>query len=193
MQDILDAAVAYSDRWYSFWQIIGAIATVAAVGVALLLGRRDARLRTRAQQDELSRLEAERDEAMRRQHSAETAEATRAREAQARKIAFWTVSHEDIVGGERKTRYTVFCHNYSDAIVFDLKVYPAVSPRTGSAIKTSLDPGDRFSSFFWGPEGGGMEHAMTFSDLQRRHWRLHEDGRLELVGPVSVSTLEASA
>lgn len=155
MQDILDATVVHSDRWYSFWQMLGAIATVGAVVVALLLGRRDARLRTRAQEEELSRLETERDEARRRQSRAEHLEAARAEEAQARKIAFWTTSYENAVGGEVKTQYSVYCHNYSDAIIFNLRAYPAVAPRDSSVTRSSLDPGERFNGIFWGPEGGG--------------------------------------
>lgn len=100
--------------------------------------------------------------------------------------------YEVAAGGEPKTRYTVYCHNYSDAIIFDLRAYPEVGPRNGSATRPTLDPGESFSATFWGPEGGGMKHAVTFYDLKRQQWRLHDSGTLDLVDALAATTLHAS-
>ena len=104
----------------TIWDIATAIGTVSAVLAALSLGLYDGRVQRKRQAEELRRLETERDQARAARDAAEALEATRIREAQARKVAIWT--EDDPKWAPSLPRTVMAVGNFSDAPVFNLVV-----------------------------------------------------------------------
>lgn len=186
MQDFLDATVQYSDRWYSFWQMIGALGTVGAVVVALTLGRRDSKLRSDAQKAELSRLERERDEARRLSE-------LQARRAQAEQIHFWIAPTKwDTIYAEGPPgeRELVDWVDGKHLVLRNASAVPVISPTIHYTFprldkkfaydgdRDALLPSTQFEAF----SPLDLDDATGFAefrDVNSVWWRRWGDGRLE--------------
>lgn len=150
------------------WEIVGALASAFAAGVALWLASRERADRKAAEDD--------RDEAREAQRRAEMAEARREREAQARQVVV-IAERYNANGPTVPVRITV--GNYSTMPVSDVAVYRRTSdsdeqvaftfalkdPVRETATTIPMDPGD--------------EAYATFQDAAGSRWRRFTDGRLE--------------
>ncbi|MFC4632159.1 hypothetical protein ACFO6V_28210 [Promicromonospora alba] len=181
--------IKYVERWHDAWEVVAAVAsivgsgaTVGAVVVALMLGRREARDRAEAQRAELERLRQERDEARQERDKAEQTAITRQREAQARRIVLQDVM--TVVEGRFGTNEVeVTVSNYSDMPVFDLTLFcphRSSQPNRGPQVHI-LNPNESVTHLFRHVGSSSVSHA-TFRDAHGFGWERRADGSLHESG-----------
>lgn len=159
----------YAKNWHDAFEILGAIGSAAAAGVAVWLASRERADRKIAESD--------RDKALEAQHRAEQAEAKREREAVARGIVVWLRKSANL----EDTRLTIHWANYAQTPVF------GVRPGTGSGSSrrhvdygAALMPGDvEFQVLDRSRTVPNSQAFVEFRDAAGVHWRRWGDGRLE--------------
>lgn len=177
-------------------EILGSLGSALAVGVALWLALRDG---ARAES-----AEKERDKALSAQRHAEQTERRRERERQARQVAVWIDSREQVVweslpgGGEGPvTEYVLNIANYSPHPIFDVGPGHYARLGGGDVQPLSLDrrapilhPGEtqRFTLGTEFPTGGVQDPLWFFRDLVGVMWYRLSTGALhaEVLQPMAL-------
>lgn len=192
---VLDGLAEYSDRWYSFWQFVGASATVAAVVVALVFSRRDGKARERAE-EEL------RQERIAREADRRTA-ADLAVRAQAERVTAWfglrVTNRLRGLGGEDFIEQGSFMYlaNYSPMVVQKIEVTlvaklsgRTIGPLTEAVLPPSSVPHE-VALDRWLDESDGTDIGiqMDFQDIVGRRWRRDRNGLLDQIGDAPGSDL----
>lgn len=148
------------------WEIVGALASAAAVIVAVWLASHERADRKQA--------EADRDIAREAQRRAELAEAQREREVQARRVAVWL--HDDPAYSPELMGTRVTLGNYSDAPIFAVNVDARVHGGRQPIFRplARVLPGQMVELVEQFPEEGPLEYvsaAVEFRDMAGVWWR----------------------
>lgn len=164
----------------SIWDALSGGGAFAAASVALVLGLRENKRRSREQREEISRLERERDAArdIDQRHRAE---------AQARQISVW-VSNASISTGQTDQEgvpivehgYTITAVNYSRMPIFDAIF---VAKESNGALRhlslfENIFPEVPYSWETPGPVTHPL-HGLLFRDAAGKWWIRFEDGALQ--------------
>ncbi|MFJ1510943.1 hypothetical protein [Cellulosimicrobium funkei] len=181
MQPVWEWLHDYASRWHDLWEVVGALGSAAAAGIALWLATRERADRKAAEED--------RDAAREAQRRAERAEARREREAQARQVVLWmlpTWSSINPVTGEFEgppdgSRTVVT--NYSAMAVLD--VTPVLLDANGettrvATMRPALPPDETHDTWELGVADDGSTgiYAVEFRDAAGAQWRRYQHGRL---------------
>lgn len=178
MQPFIDWLHSYTLRWHDAWEIIGALGSAFAAGVAIWLATRERTDRKQADRD--------RDEALAAQRKAEDAAAEQRRSEQARSVHFWNVAsghneeHDEwgeVVSHDPLLRLVV--QNNSSLPVFDVQLSWRLSggePRTDGP-RSSLSPGE-MHSIDLPPDVDHTRADVRFRDTNNQRWRRYTDGAL---------------
>ncbi|MBD5787121.1 hypothetical protein IF650_13115 [Cellulosimicrobium terreum] len=181
MQPVWEWLHDYGARWHDFWEIVGALGSAFAAGVALWLATRERANRKVA--------EDERDAARAAQRRVEQAEAQRERESQARRVVmwveYWSASQSDGSETARELdRANVVVMNCSDMPVIDVSPVLLDVNDNGDLTETLavLEPGAKFRSReFSLTETRDHDFAAHFRDTAGRHWLRERHGKLSEV------------
>lgn len=179
----LDGLHSYSTRWHDLWEIIGAIATVSAVAVALYFSHRDSKARKKAEED----LAAEHE----KQDQHTVAETLARRRAQAELVIAWYGDKEyEFFREENQTDIPdwyargVSLINHSRALVFDVAVH-VVSDLTTTIYDLPVIPvfpstqkSRNFELPKTYPTSERLRAYLTFRDVAGVWWKRYEDGEL---------------
>ncbi|WP_454728998.1 hypothetical protein [Cellulosimicrobium protaetiae] len=172
------------------WEIVGALASAFAAGVALWLASRERADRQAAEKD--------RDEAREAQRRAELAEARREREAQARQVVLWLVHYGvpvEAISGKPvgpPSALQASVKNYSSMAILDVSIVVldegAEHVHSGSE-RSAIQPGDQWAEYTKvPPPGRDWTHAVEFRDAAGARWRRYEHGRLRSLDAAIVDT-----
>ncbi|MDF2848874.1 MAG: hypothetical protein K0R97_2856, partial [Oerskovia sp.] len=170
----------YAKNWHDAFEILGAVGSAAAAGVAVWLASRERADRKAAERD--------RDDARRAQHAAEGREAQREREAQARKVGVWL---NKFAIGTGPLQYHASFANYSELPVTNC--FLIVDRKNGNryivASALHVEPGGRLPAPVVMEQDVADERPdaesiyIEFADAWNRHWRRTVGGKLsELTG-----------
>jgi hypothetical protein len=188
MQGISSWLLAHTDRWHDTWEIVGALATSAAVLFSLITTLVQSRARARA--------EEERDVAISRERSIEDELRRERREAQARGIAIWITEggHDPQTGDSTDDLITIYVKNYTQMPVFNVRgsMFVAGSPVT---VKTEdvLLPGVTLLCYVRPSDApdawGGAQGCVQFRDTAGLEWLRFRSGLLQERPTSSATTL----
>lgn len=172
---------AHTERWHDTWEIAGAIATTAAVFIALASIRREHEATKKAEQREAEAV-AERD-AERTTHGAERAHAAeRERRAQALLvIAYpWMEGIDPTSTARQVGHWQMVVDNYSPAPVFDVRCECFIGDELDSfSERLVLPPGGKQLVFTTSKSPDDDPRTLVyFRDVAGVRWRRDEDGTL---------------
>ncbi|WHP18823.1 hypothetical protein [Cellulomonas sp. ES6] len=173
---------AYTARWHDTWEIAGAIATTAAVFIAVAGIQREHKATEKAESREAAAL-AERDAERKQREASEARSRDEARRAQAMLvIAYPRFKASMVTGGGRAIgAWQVLVSNHSTAPIFDVHVEAFLGETRDAFADTSvLPPGEiaRLETTELRPDAAEPGSVVYFRDLQNVRWRRYQDGTL---------------
>lgn len=207
----MDWLLAYVDRWHDTYEVVGAVATAAAVVIALWAGIHEVKGRRAAERDAAqARLERDTERAnaaaARRQEEREQHE--RERRRQALRVIAWhdtrnvrEATEEEFARPDFLSRqaHILYVVNHSDAPIFDLTTFIRWDEEpNGIVITRPVLPAGASAEGLLGnipmTYYGQISAYCTFRDLAGVHWRRDQDGSLvELPSAASLAAQREDA
>lgn len=195
----LDWLAAYAARWHGAWEIVGALATSAAVIVALLAARHEAHARKRAEvraEVAEAQRDRERSEADAQRIAENRRRAVARRREQGLRLIAWAersdLTREELTAGgklstaalnARPWKWSVRMVNHSDMPAFDVSAHIADQLiELGFLVHRAVLPAGAEVVVDLPSALQGLERPVAFlyfRDLPGVLWRRWQDGRLE--------------